>query len=115
MDCATMGLHLLAEVAGGAVIKALQNMSLALTRLDHHELALGYAHVATRLQPDAAKAHFWAATAAHKLHAYEAARFYLGQARFVLTCAQCWRSAEATLEHADLGSLLELTLVSVSL
>jgi hypothetical protein len=103
MDCATVGLHLLAEMADGAVIKSLQNMSLALTRLGHFELA--HAHAATRLQPDAARAHFWAATGAHKLHAYKAASYYLGQARcvhlggqtrvglsflHVVTFAGCW-------------------------
>ena len=79
-------LEAFSTTSGGAVIKALQNLAVVLNKLNHPELALGYAHAATRLDRSAQKAHYQAAVACLELGQPWAALYYAGHVRIRLYC-----------------------------
>ena len=70
------GLHAMSTMCDGAVVKALQNLALVLNKLNHPDLALGYAHAATRIDPTASKARYQAASACLALGSPHAALWY---------------------------------------
>ena len=81
-DLSVLGL----EACGRMALAPVQNLAQALLKLGHCELALGYAHAATRMAPQClSTACFLAATACHRLQRYRAARVYLSHVR----CPDC--------------------------
>ena len=78
-DVTLVGLELFARQA----VEPLQDIAQALLTLGHCELALGYAHAATRIAPShrPPKAFYYAALACHKLQAHRAASTYLSHVR----------------------------------
>ena len=75
------GLDTLGTMFGGIFIESLQNLALVLNTIGHPELALGYAHAATRLDVKAHKAHYQAAVACLELDRPYAAFHYIASVR----------------------------------
>jgi hypothetical protein len=73
----------------GQPVKAMQNVANALLRLEHYELALGYASAVTRI-----KAQYQAAKACHHMKDYVACQFYLCQVHswlyIAMLCLLMW-------------------------
>ena len=82
------GLDVLRNMCEYALIKALHNLALVLNRMNHHELALGYAHTATRLDATAVKARYQAAVACMALGHHSAALHYVVAVR-TSACGPC--------------------------
>ena len=75
------GLNTLGTMFGGNFIESLQNSALALNNIGQPELALGYAHAATRLDVKAHKARYQAAVACLELDHPYAAFHYIASVR----------------------------------
>ena len=76
-------------MVGGALVRSLQKLALVLNKLNHPELALGYAHAATCIDTGARKARYQAAVACMALACPGAALFYIQGVRLFshLRCA----------------------------